>query len=174
MVEGRTNWNQTWTVLAANITAREVDRLTSRKETQLVNAISPYSTYEFRVSAANQLGYGPPSLASPQYNTRPDRIYQPPANVGGGGGKTGDLTITWSPFKGQQQNASGIYYKVFWRRLVGADPSEVSEESEFQSQVVKNSRAAGNLVVTIDRNRRYFYTKYNVKGNSLVSFLIYY
>lgn len=171
MIEGRTNWNQTWTVLAANITARDVDRSTSRREAQLINAVSPYSTYEFRVSAANQLGYGPPSLPSPQYNTRPDRIYQAPLNVGGGGGKTGDLTITWTPFRGQQLNASGIYYKVFWRRLVGEDPTEVSEESEFQSQVVKNSRAAGNLVVTIDRNRRYFYTKYKVKGKIQISLL---
>ena len=163
MVEGRTNWNQTWSILAINITAKEVDRLTSRKETQLINTVSPYSTYEFRISAANTLGYGPPSIPSPQYNTRPDRIYQPPANIGGGGGKTGDLTITWTPFVGQQQNASGTYYKVFWRRLAGVD-ADVTEESEYQSQIVKHSRSAGLFVATVDRNRRYYYTPYKVKG----------
>lgn len=97
----------------------------SRKEAQLMNVLSPFSTYEFRVAAANALGYGPLSMPSPQFNTRPDRIYLPPANVGGGGGKTGDLTITWKPFSGQQQNASGVYYIVFWRRLAGEDPQEV-------------------------------------------------
>lgn len=167
MVEGRTNWNQTWSVLAVNITARDVDRLTSRREAQLLNAVSPYSTYEFRISAANMLGYGPPSIPSPQYNTRPDRIYQPPANVGGGGGKTGDLTITWTPFVGQQQNASGIYYKVYWRRLAGEDPQEVTEESEYQSQIVRHSRTPGVFVATVDRNRRYYYTPYKVKGDTI-------
>ena len=142
-----------------------MDRLNSRKEAQLVNTVSPYSTYEFRISAANTLGYGPFSQPSPQYNTRPDRIYEPPYNVGGGGGKTGDLTITWTPFVGQQQNASGVYYKVFWRRAAGENTQEVSEEFEFQSQVVKNSREAGLYTVTIDRNRRYYYTPYYVKGN---------
>ena len=163
-VDGRTNWNQTWSVLGTNITAKDVDRLTSRKEAQLINAVSPYSTYEFRIAAANTLGYGPFSIPSPQYNTRPDRIYLPPTNIGGGGGKTGDLTITWTPFVGQQQNASGTYYKVFWRRLAGVDPQEVSEESEFQSQIVKHSRSAGLFVATVDRNRRYYYTPYKVKG----------
>lgn len=169
MVEGRTNWNQTWSVLAMNITAKEVDRLTSRKETQLINTVSPFSTYEFRISAANTLGYGPGSIPSPQYNTHSDRIYKPPANVGGGGGKTGDLTITWTPFVGQQQNASGIYYKVFWRRLAGVD-ADVTEESEYQSQIVKSSRAAGLFVVTVDRNRRYYYTPYKVKGTLIKVF----
>jgi len=163
IIEGRTNWNQTWSELAVNVTAKEVDRLNSRKETQLLNAVSPYSTYEFRVSAANTLGYGPFSQPSPQYNTRPDRIYQAPDDVSGGGGKTGDLTITWAPFVGQQQNASGVYYKVFWRRAAGENSQEVTEEFEFQSQVVMQSRTPGLLAVTIDRNRRYYYTPYYVK-----------
>lgn len=165
MVEGRTNWNQTWAVLAMNATAKDVDRLTSRKELQMTNTVSPFSTYEFRISAANTLGYGPSSIPSPTFNTRSDRIYLPPANVGGGGGKTGDLTITWKPFVGQQQNASGVYYKVFWRRLAGVD-ADVTEESEYQSQIVKNSRLAGLFVATVDRNRRYYYTPYKVKGTS--------
>jgi len=163
LVEGRTNWNQTWTSLATNITAKEVDRMFSRKEAQLMNVLSPFSTYEFRVAAANALGYGPLSMPSPQFNTRPDRIYLPPANVGGGGGKTGDLTITWKPFSGQQQNASGVYYIVFWRRLAGEDPQEVTEETEYQKETVKHSRSAGLFVVTVDRNRRYYYTPYSVK-----------
>lgn len=173
MVEGRTNWNQTWSILAVNVTAREVDRLTSRREIQLYNSVSPYSTYEFRISASNALGYGPPSIPSPQYNTRPDRIYEPPLNVGGGGGKTGDLTISWTPFVGQQQNASGVYYKVFWRRLAGLDPLDgVTEESEYQSQIVKQSRSAGVFVVTVDRNRRYYYNPYKVKGKKAPSCVV--
>lgn len=167
MFEGRTNWNQTWSVIAVNVTVnatREVDSTNSRKEAHLVNAVSPYSAYEFRIAASNAFGYGPFSVPSPQHNTRPDRIYQAPANVGGGGGKTGDLTITWDPFVGQQQNASGCYYKVMWRRMPGLEGQDVSAEAEFQTEVVKTSRSAGLFVATVDRNRRYYYTPYKVKG----------
>ena len=55
----------------------------------------PWSKYEFRVAAANILGYGPFSAPSPQYNTPPDKPRRAPLKVGGGGGKIGDLTITW-------------------------------------------------------------------------------
>ena len=66
----------------------------SRKE-KLIGVVSPWSAYEFRVLAANKFGYGPPSAPSPQYNTPPDKPFIAPRNVGGGGGKTGSLTITW-------------------------------------------------------------------------------
>lgn len=76
--------------------AKEVNRYTGRKEALLDNVLSPWSTYEFRVSAANILGYGYPSSPSPQYHTPPDKPRVAPRNVGGGGGKIGDLTISWT------------------------------------------------------------------------------
>ena len=62
---------------------------------EIRGGLSPWSTYELRVSAANLLGYGPPSLPSPQTNTLisvPDKV---PANITGGEGNNGDLTIRW-------------------------------------------------------------------------------
>lgn len=69
--------------------------MNNRKEYVLENILSPWSAYEFRVYAINELGHGPPSLPSPQYSTQSDRPYKGPSNIGGGGGKIGDLTITW-------------------------------------------------------------------------------
>lgn len=57
--------------------------------------MSPWSTYEFRVMAANEYGFGPPSAPSPQYNTLPARPFKAPDNVTGGGGKTNSLTVIW-------------------------------------------------------------------------------
>ena len=76
--------------------AKPIDRFTGRKEATLRDVLSPWSVYEFRVSTANELGYGLPSHASPTYSSQTDRPYTFPANVSGGGGKTGDLTVTWT------------------------------------------------------------------------------
>jgi hypothetical protein len=78
-----------------DVEAREIDRYTGRKEAVIESSLSPWSIYEFRVTAGNELGYGIPSAPSPQYNTAPDRPYRAPPKIGGGGGKIGDLTITW-------------------------------------------------------------------------------
>ncbi|KAF4525298.1 hypothetical protein B566_EDAN014819 [Ephemera danica] len=94
-LSGRTNWNRTWVDLASNITAQVVDRYNGQKEASIENVLSPWSVYEFRVSAGNELGFGLPSTPSPQYNTPPDVPYKAPSKIGGGGGKIGDLAITW-------------------------------------------------------------------------------
>lgn len=84
-----------YVIYVLDIEAREIDRYTGRKEAVIESSLSPWSIYEFRVTAGNELGYGVPSAPSPQYNTPPDRPYRAPAKVGGGGGKIGDLTIVW-------------------------------------------------------------------------------
>lgn len=66
-----------------------------RKEVKIVGTLSPWCAYEFRVIAANEYGPGQPSAPSPQYNTHPEVPFFAPRNVGGGGGKTNTLTITW-------------------------------------------------------------------------------
>lgn len=73
-----------------------MNRYTGRMECTLDNVLLPWSTYEFRVAAMNILGYGLPSAPSPMYNTPPDKPRHAPNNVGGGGGKIGDLTISWT------------------------------------------------------------------------------
>lgn len=55
-ITGRTNWNSTWHVIATNIQPREIDRYTGRKETMLEAKLTPWSVYEFRVTAVNYLG----------------------------------------------------------------------------------------------------------------------
>ncbi|XP_039297800.1 contactin [Nilaparvata lugens] len=152
-VSCRTNWNSSWFNVAENITANEISRYNGRKEATIENVLSPWSTYEFRVIAANMLGYGIPSAPSPSYNTPPDKPYVAPTNIGGGGGKIGDLTITWKTLDRKHQNGPGIYYKVFWR-LSG-------HETEFQSLDLKSYGNVGVTVVRIELQN--YYTKYDVK-----------
>ncbi|KAH8032147.1 hypothetical protein HPB51_023291 [Rhipicephalus microplus] len=86
-----------------------------RREVELGNVLSPWSKYEFRVTAANILGVGQPSDPSPQYNTAVDRPYIAPRNVGGGGGKAGSLTITWTPLSPEEWNSPEVWYRVYYR-----------------------------------------------------------
>ena len=92
-VEGRTDHDPTWTVLADRAVADEIEHLGGRakihgrRQLVLRNRLSPYAAYQFRVAAYNELGMGAYSDASPQYNTLPDRPTRAPDNIRGGGGR---------------------------------------------------------------------------------------
>lgn len=79
----------------SDIIPKEVDRYNGRKEAFLENVLQPWSKYEFKMVAGNDIGFGELSLPSPQVNTPADRPYKAPTNITGGGGKIGDLTIVW-------------------------------------------------------------------------------
>lgn len=154
VITGRTQWNTSWSIISDEIVnVMEVDRYNGRKRAIINAQLLPWSVYEFRVQAVNLLGIGMPSAPSPQFSTLPDKPNTTPANLGGGGGKIGDLTITWTPLPLSHQNGPGIHYKIFWRRH--------KAEVEFQSLLLKEYGNVGMHVVHI--SLEYFFTKYDVK-----------
>lgn len=152
-LSGRTNWNSTWITIYHGLVAREINRYTGRKQASVEDKLTPWSIYEFRISAWNQLGKGLPSAPSPRHATPPDKPYYAPRNVGGGGGKIGDLTITWTPLRPEEQNGPGIHYKIFFKRK--------DYDSEFSTMVLKEFGNTGVAVVNI--KKEYFYMQYIVK-----------
>jgi hypothetical protein len=82
-----------------------------------VENLSAYSSFVFRVIASNEYGYGEPSQPSDSCNTNQDRPGAPPFNVSGGGGKIGDLKITWDPLPVEHWNGEGLKYLVYFRKL---------------------------------------------------------
>ena len=160
-IEGRTDHNRTWVILADYAIAEDIKHLGDRtkihgrRQYVLKNKLSPFAAYQFRIAAYNELGMGEYSDASPQYNTQPGPPYKPPNNVRGGGGRTGDLTIIWDPLPRQEQNAPNIYYRVYYRR------TGVDEERDFQQRTLQKLGNVGLYVVGIQR--KYFYTTHEVK-----------
>lgn len=66
-----------------------------KKQIFIENILQPWSTYEFKIIAGNDIGFSEASLPSPKVNTPADHPYKAPTNITGGGGKIGDLTIVW-------------------------------------------------------------------------------
>lgn len=158
-VYARTNWNKTWHIVAENIQAQEVDRYTSRRRSD-VEGLSPYCSYEFAIAASNNLGTGAMSLPSPSHNTLHDKPFTAPRRIEGGGGKIGDLIITWETLPPMEQNAPGMHYKVYYR-LHGK-----SGDSEWAGKILKQEGNVGKAVIHFEKDNNY-YTKYDVKVQAI-------
>ncbi|KAG9511106.1 Contactin, partial [Fragariocoptes setiger] len=158
-IEGRTNHNQTWVVLAANVSALDRARPLQpgdiqflRKTFQLTGLLLPWSEYEFRVSATNDYGHGPPSAPSPMYRTEMAPPRHPVSNVRGGGGKAGTLVIQWDPLPQMLWAANEIWYQVYYKlNDTGADWNK------------RELRSAGNTgAYTINVGSDNYYRLFNV------------
>lgn len=158
-VYARTQWNKTWHHVAEVNQSQEVDRYTGRRRAEIED-LSPFCSYEFAVAAVNIYGIGPQSLPSPSHNTLHDKPYKSPSGISGGGGKIGDLIITWEPLNPIDHNAPGVHYKVFYR-LHGKSGS-----SEWASRIHKAEGNIGKAVIHFEKEDLY-YTKYDVKVQAI-------
>ncbi|GAB6020063.1 hypothetical protein CHUAL_002802 [Chamberlinius hualienensis] len=160
-IECRTYWNTTWIYIMRDVAPNDLktDSKTGRRELMIDGSLlSPWSQYEFRVIPINQHGEGTPSYPSPAHSTKEDRPFKAPDNVGGGGGNIGDLTITWTPLPLQDQNAPGIWYRIFYK------PAE-SVESDYRTEDLKTFGNIGLRVLRIGDNN--FYKEYTVKVQAI-------
>ncbi|KAL2093610.1 hypothetical protein ACEWY4_010922 [Coilia grayii] len=99
-------------------------------ETATVVDLIPYTEYEFRVIATNTLGTGDPSDPSRKVTTLESVPVVAPSGVGGGGGTSRELTITWTPMQPEYFYGKDFGYIVAfrplddieWRKVTVADP----------------------------------------------------
>ncbi|XP_032809971.1 neuronal cell adhesion molecule isoform X7 [Petromyzon marinus] len=102
----------------------------------LLDSLSPYVSYRFRVVAVNSVGPSEPSLptercltvsASPQIN---------PSGVKGEGTNPTNMIISWTPMRGVDQNGPGFGYRVSWRLQSSGDAEWTTETVLNRSHVV--------------------------------------
>ncbi len=79
--------------------------------------LQPWNSYRFRVFAGNDMGFSGPSMASSTFDVPVTPPTRPPVAIIGGGGRAGVLRITWSSMPPHEENAPGIGYKVYYRKL---------------------------------------------------------
>ncbi|XP_062246520.1 contactin-1a-like [Platichthys flesus] len=112
-------------------------------ETATVVDLLPWTEYEFRVIAINTLGTGDPSNPSPKHTTLEAVPVVAPSDIGGGGGTSRELTITWTPMQPQYYYGSNFGYIVAfkpqddnqWRRVIVPDP-QASRYVHKESSIV--------------------------------------
>ncbi|XP_062891419.1 contactin-5-like isoform X2 [Mobula hypostoma] len=109
-VQARTPFSLGWQTL------RTVpETITGELESAMATALHPWVDYEFRVVATNVIGTGDPSAPSRVVRTQEAVPSVAPANVSGGGGRRGELVITWEPVSEEFQHGRGFGYIVAFR-----------------------------------------------------------
>lgn len=96
---------------------------------KVINLV-PYTEYEFRVIATNVLGTGDPSDPSHKVTSLETVPAVAPHNIGGGGGSSRELTITWTAVPPQYYNGKDFGYIVAfkpeesqeWHKVTVVDP----------------------------------------------------
>ncbi|XP_067683459.1 contactin-like isoform X1 [Haliotis asinina] len=155
-VEFRTNFNNKWRILKERIPRVEAmdDLNPTKRQTTLMNLKSG-AGYQFRVRAMNRYGLGLPSVPTTTIQIPSDKPTKAPEKVGGGGGKVGDLTITWEPLPLEDHNGQQLGYNVFWRKKpVGGS------ESKWETRRLLGP-STGSYVTLVGLEN--FYTEYEVQ-----------
>eukprot|EP00064_Thunnus_orientalis_P007189 superscaffoldBa00000784_g7208 len=137
---------------SAQLVVRAPANVEGNAETATVVDLFPWTEYEFRVIATNTLGTGEPSSPSRKEKTLESVPLVAPSDVGGGGGTSRELIITWTPVQQRYYYGPNFGYIVAfkpsdgneWRKVTVADPqarryvhkdSSIPPSTEFQVKV---------------------------------------
>lgn len=121
-----------------------------------VTGLIPNTNYRFRIRAINQFGRGEeaskPTSSVKLSATKPVLA---PSYVGGGGGKVGTLTISWTPLEESEYCGPDFGYYVYWKKP--QDTRDWKRETASDSKALED----GTYIVTVGVEN--YYLPYQVK-----------
>ncbi|XP_030623671.1 cell adhesion molecule L1-like a [Chanos chanos] len=103
-----------------------------------VLSLQGHINYQFRVSAINAVGKGPPSKPSERYKTPPAVPDKNPENIKIQGHLPHQMHITWEPLLPVEHNAPDLEYKLSYRHM-GVEDSWKEQMVKRHSFVVRDT-----------------------------------
>ncbi|XP_039196610.1 contactin-1 isoform X3 [Crotalus tigris] len=100
---------------SADLVVRDPSIVDGNAESAKVIDLIPWMEYEFRIMATNILGTGDPSIPSQKIRTEGSPPNVAPSEVGGGGGSSRELTITWVPLPKEYHFGNNFGYVVAFK-----------------------------------------------------------
>lgn len=126
VVETNNHWEGYWIIHMTNVVAQPDEYGTMHVQ---VPNLRPFSNYTVRMRAENIIGTSVASTPSDQFTTAATKPDMFPELVGGGGGKAGELTITWTPLPAWQHNGPDIGYRILVKTKGNEDWEYVANET---------------------------------------------
>ncbi|CAF0979230.1 unnamed protein product [Rotaria magnacalcarata] len=125
--------------------------------TTTLSDLSAFTDYSFRVFATNVYGSGERSDVSATCTTQPDIPGLAPTDLGGGGGKVGDLRITWNPLPMEFWNGPNLTYRIY-----------VQKKGENRRQIFNVIYPLRNFLITHLADKLYYFP-YDVRISAVNS-----
>lgn len=151
-VDGFDSKEGIWKTIKTNIKGEALT-----KHETVIDGLSPYSNYKFRVRAENVLGLGDPSKESDLYTTAQAPPEMAPQNLRRCVGKVGTLCVEWDPIPLSQQNGEGFGYIVKYKK------SYILDE-QWSTKTIMGAQVDRHVALVGDTN---FFQWYDV---SIVAF----
>ncbi|KFD51708.1 hypothetical protein M513_07404, partial [Trichuris suis] len=92
-----------------------VDNIGRDQRAVIIESLKPSSTYEFRVTAVNRLGYGVPSVSSNLVVMPQQPPAAAPLNVAGSARSSSDIMVQWQQPPSEQWNGDILGYMIRYR-----------------------------------------------------------
>uniref|UniRef100_UPI00358EB1FB contactin-1-like n=1 Tax=Myxine glutinosa TaxID=7769 RepID=UPI00358EB1FB len=108
-VQARSDIRPNWTEV-------DMDNIIEGDSSQVtIDNLKPWLEYQFRVKATNVLGMGEASLPSKLQRTSAAPPKVSPLGLSGGGGKPGQLVITWTLLPLEEHAGPSVGYLIYYR-----------------------------------------------------------
>uniref|UniRef100_A0A8C4QDT7 Contactin 1 n=1 Tax=Eptatretus burgeri TaxID=7764 RepID=A0A8C4QDT7_EPTBU len=108
-VQARSDIRPNWTEV-------DMDNIIEGDSSQVtIDNLKPWLEYQFRVKATNVLGMGEASLPSKPQRTSAAPPKVSPSDLSGGGGKPGQLVITWTLLPQEEHAGPSLGYLIYYR-----------------------------------------------------------